>query len=233
LATAITRYAVDHGYARTNALPVGQLRGTLKPINQESFAAITDPERFGQLLRFLRDYRLIGKRSVAAALRLAPLVFVRPGELRTAEWAHINLDKAEWVIPAQNMKMRRPHLVPLSRQALEILREQREYSGAGRYVFPGTKADRPLSENTLSAALAYFCETSEHVPHGFRSSASTMLREQLGYDSEIVELQLAHVRSDKVAAIYDRSQKLPARRAMIGGARSEPLSWRANAGKVP
>jgi integrase len=215
LATAITRYAVNHGYARTNALPAGQLRGTLKPVNQVSFAAITDPDRFGQLLRFARDYRLIGKRSVAAALRLAPLVFVRPGELRTAEWVHINLDKAEWVIPAQNMKMRRPHLVPLSRQALEILREQREYSGTGSYVFPGTKADRPLSENTLSAALAYFCESSEHVPHGFRSSASTMLREQLGYDSEIVELQLAHVKGDKVAAIYDRSQKLPDRRAMM------------------
>jgi integrase len=215
LATAITRYAVNHGYAQTNALPAGQLRGTLKPVNQASFAAITAPDRFGQLLRFVRDYRLIGKRSVAAALRLAPLVFVRPGELRTAEWAHINLDKAEWVIPAQNMKMRRPHLVPLSSQALEILREQHKYSGAGRYVFPGTKADRPLSEGTLSAALAYFCESHEHVPHGFRSSASTMLREQLGYESEIVELQLAHVKSDKVAAIYDRSQKLPARRAMM------------------
>jgi integrase len=106
-------------------------------------------------------------------------------------------------------------LWPLSRQALEIFREQHEYSGAGRYVFHGTKADRPLSENTLSAALAYFCESSEHVPHGFRSSASTILREQLGYDSEIVELQLAHAKGDKVAAIYDRSQKLPARREMM------------------
>jgi integrase len=214
LASAITRYAVNLGYAQTNALPAGQLHGTLKPVKQESFAAITDPRRFGQLLRFIRDYRMVGSRDVAAALRLAPLVFVRPGELRTAEWGEFSLDKAEWVIPAHKMKMRRQHLVPLPTQALEILREQYKHTGSGRFVFPGREG-RPLSEGAFKVALSYFCPSTEHTPHGFRSSASTMLREQLGFDSEIVELQLAHAKGDKVAAIYDRSQRLPERRALM------------------
>jgi integrase len=214
LAGAITRYAVNLGYAQINALPAGQLRGTLRPVKQGSFAAITDPDRFGQLLRFIRDYRLIGGRNVAAALRLAPLVFVRPGELRTAEWAEFNLDRAEWLIPAHKMKMRRPHLVPLSTQSLEILRDQFKHTGSARFVFPGREG-RPLSEGAFKVALGYFCPSSEHTPHGFRSTASTMLRDQLGYDSEFVELQLAHAKSDKVAAIYDRSQRLPERRKLM------------------
>jgi integrase len=110
--------------------------------------------------------------------------------------------------------MRRQHLVPLPTQALEILREQYKHTGSGRFVFPGREG-RPLSEGAFKVALSYFCPSTEHTPHGFRSSASTMLREPLGFDSEIVELQLAHAKGDKVAAIYDRSQRLPERRALM------------------
>jgi integrase len=150
LAGQITRYAVNHGYAPVNVLPAGQLRGTLKPIKVESHAAITDPrpgdtltsstKRFGRLLVEIDLYAIApGLRSdpsVSAALLLAPHVFVRPSELRTAEWSEINLDKAEWVVPASKMKMRRPHLVPLSTQALALLRNQHARAGKKRHVFP-------------------------------------------------------------------------------------------------
>lgn len=168
-----------------NVLPSGQLRGALKPIKVESHAAITDPALFGDLLGLIDFYMgRIGSRnhpSVGAALSLAPYVFVRPGELRYMEWAEVNLERCEWIIPPEKMKMRRPHLVPLATQALAILRAQHEKTGLGRYVFPqkGGK-DKPISENGFREVLDFihrfsFHPEERHTMHGFRSSASTLL----------------------------------------------------------
>lgn len=221
----VLTYAAQRGYSRVNVAPAGAFRRALKPIKVESHAAITDPARFGRLLRTIDIYQeMIGSRnhpSVCTALRLAPLVFVRPGELRNAEWSEVNLDKAEWVIPAARMKMRRPHLVPLSTQALAILREQHAITGAGRYVFPSKgHPDKPLSDNGFREALRMVLFASQeprdsHTMHGFRSSASTLLNGELRIDSALVELQLAHAKGDKVAGIYDRSQHVPERAAMM------------------
>lgn len=225
----ITRYAMNHGYVTFNALPMGQLRGTLKPIKVESHAAITDPVRFGTLLDNIGMYAAeVGSRnhpSVAAAMSLAPYLFVRPGELRSMEWREINFERAEWLIPAEKMKMRRPHLVPLSTQALAILREQHKNTGKGRYVFPAKRLTRhteelPLSENAfreaLGAVLVFMrAHREEHTMHGFRSSASTLLNGELGIDSALIELQMAHVKGDRVQGIYDRSQRIPERRELM------------------
>lgn len=144
-------------------------------------------------------------------------MFVRPGELRQAEWAEVDFKAAEWKLPSHKMKMRKPHVVPLSRQALMILKTQHAISGAGRYVFPGPRTRRPLSDMSLTVALHNISPAfgrEDHSVHGFRSTASTLLNE-LGFDSALIELQLAHVKSDKVACIYDRSQRLGDRRKMM------------------
>jgi len=220
----VTRFAVNHGYATVNVLPSGQLRDTLKPVKVDSHAAIIEPQRFGALLKYIALYaEFCGSRSqpgVTAAIQLAPLVFVRPGELRHMEWSEVNLEKAEWVIPAEKMKMRRPHVVPLSTQALAILREQHAVTGTGRYVFRTKRADEPLSENgfreALRTILGAIGETRDaHTMHGFRSSASTLLNGELRIDSALIELQLAHVKGDRVAGIYDRSARIPERRNMM------------------
>ncbi len=228
----VTRYAVNHGYATVNVLPSGQLRGALKPVQVESHAAITDAKRFGKLLDAIDVYcNIVGSRghpSVEEALALAPLVFVRPGELRSMEWREVNLEKAEWLIPAEKMKMRRPHLVPLSTQALALLRRQHAQTGKGRYVFPAKwrrsqVEEKPLSENAFREAFRVMGplmhETAslakEHTMHGFRSSASTLLNGELGIDSALIELQLAHVKGDRIAGIYDRSQRIPERRELM------------------
>jgi integrase len=224
LAAQVTRYAVNHGYAPVNVLPSGQLRGTLKPVKTDSHAAITEPARFGNLLKFIELYAAFcGSRSqpgVTAAIQLAPLLFVRPGELRNMGWSEVSLDKAEWVIPAVRMKMRRPHLVPLASQALTILREQHALTGKDRYAFRTKRRDEPLSENGFREALRTILHAAKeqpgaHTMHGFRSSASTLLNGELGVDSALIEMQLAHVKGDRVAGIYDRSQRLPERRAMM------------------
>jgi integrase len=220
----VTRFAVNHGYAAVNVLPMGQLRGALKPVKADSHAAIIDPPRFGALLKFIDLYAdFAGSRAqpgVSAALRLAPLVFVRPGELRRMEWAEVNFDKAEWVIPAQKMKMRRPHVVPLAKQSLAILRAAHKVTGKDRYVFRTRRLDEALSENgfreALKTVLGAMKEPRDaHTMHGFRSSASTLLNGELSIDSALIELQLAHQKADRVAGVYDRSQRLPERRAMM------------------
>lgn len=229
--TQILRFAANHGYVAINVLPAGELKGTLRPVKVESHAAVVDPAKFGQLVRMIDLYAgFINSKnhpSVAAALRIAPLLFVRPGELRHAEWAEFDLDKAEWIIPKEKMKMRRPHLVPLSQQSLALLRHQHGSSGTGRWVFPSKArtsqrhgAEQPISENGFREALHTVLNALEwprtvHTMHGWRSSASTLLNGELGVDSALVELQLAHVKGDKVAGIYDRSQRLPERRAMM------------------
>jgi len=152
----------------------------------------------------------------ALALKLAPLVFVRPGELRAAEWSEFNLPNAEWRIPAALMKMKEPHIVPLARQAIAIERELEPLARGGRYLFPSLRTrDRPMSENTINAALRRLGYSSEEqTGHGFRSMASTLLNEQ-GFPPDVIELQLAHTECNKVRAAYNKAQRLPERRKMM------------------
>jgi len=153
-------------------------------------------------------------------MRLAPLVFVRPGELRQAEWSEFETDKAEWKIPAEKMKMRQVHIVPLSRQAIEILEEIRPLTGQGRYVFPSIRTNkRPMSENTVLAGLRRLGYGKEEMTgHGFRSRsrsmASTILNEQ-GWNRDAIERQLAHAERDTVRAAYNYAEHLDERRKMM------------------
>jgi integrase len=213
LVARVCRYAVQTGRLSTN--PASDLREALKPVKREPLPALTQPHSVGLLLRVIDLYE--GSASVANALKLAPYVFVRPGELRAAEWSEIDFKEAEWRIAAHRMKMRRTHVVPLSRQALAILKTQHAISGSGRYVFPGPRTMRPLSDMSLTAALHSISPAfgrQDHSVHGFRSTASTLLHE-LDYESGLIELQLAHVKADKVAGVYDRSQRLGDRRKMM------------------
>ena len=177
-------------------------------------AAITDPEQVGELLRAIRGYQ--GDIITRCALQLSAMTFVRPGELRHCEWEEINWIKQEWLIPAEKMKMRRDHLVPISDQAIQVLQELHPLTGGGKYVFPSLRTgQRPMSNNTVLGALRRMGFTKEEMtPHGFRSMASTLLHEN-GWEHEVIELQLAHSRRDKVAAAYDRSRRLPERKKIM------------------
>ena len=208
----VLRYAIATGRAERD--PTADLRGALAPIHVTNRAAVTDPREVAQLLRALDGYQ--GHSIVEAALKMAPLVFVRPGELRAAEWAEINLDGAEWRIAAHRTKMRRPHLVPLAKQTVAILREVEPLTGRGRYVFPSPRtARRPLSDNAITAALRRIGYTGEQMSwHGFRAMASTLLNE-LGFPPDIIELQLAHQERNEVRAAYNRAQRLDERRKMM------------------
>lgn len=208
----IFRYAVATNRAERN--PAADLRGALPPVNGGHFASITDPMAIGALLRDIDGYQgtFVGR----CALRLVPFVFVRPGELRKAEWSEFDLDKAEWRIPAERMKARVMHIVPLSTQAVEILRELHPLTGAGRYVFPSLRtAERPMSENTINGALRRLGYSGDQMTgHGFRSMASTLLNEQ-GWNRDAIERQLAHGERDEVRAAYNYAQYLPERRKMM------------------
>ena len=208
----VFRYAIATGRASRDIS--GDLKGALAAKGTQSYAAITDPARVGQLVRAIEDYD--GQATTHAALKLAPYVFVRPGELRAAEWSEFDLDRSEWRIPAERMKMREAHIVPLARQALEILRELHKRTGEGRFVFPAIgKRERPLSENTLNAALRRLgYAKDEMTAHGFRTIASTLLNEQ-GWHPDLIELQLAHKERNKVRAAYNRAQRLEERRKMM------------------
>ncbi|MGA9827923.1 MAG: integrase arm-type DNA-binding domain-containing protein, partial [Rhodanobacteraceae bacterium] len=167
----VFRYAV--ATTRASSDPTRDLRGALAPVKESHHAAITDPKAVGALLRAIDEYN--GSFVTRCALRLAPLVFVRPGELRNAEWAEFDLDEAQWNIPATRMKMREPHLVPLSTQAVAILRELHALTGQGRYVFPGARSrQRPMSNNAVLAALRRMgYEKDTMSGHGFRAMART------------------------------------------------------------
>lgn len=212
---AVFAFAIATGRAERN---VGaDLRGALVPSKVKNRPAITDPKRFGALLRAFEAY--MGSPVTLAGLRLLPLVFVRPGELRQAEWTEIDLDAPDgptWSIPAEKMKMRRDHVVPLSRQAVEIIADLHPLTGAGRYLFPCNRTNgRPMSNMTLNAALRRLdIAQDEHCAHGFRSSASTMLHE-MGFPSHIIEAQLAHAERNAVKAAYCRAEYLPERRRMM------------------
>jgi len=210
----VFRYAVQTERAAHDV--TADLRGALAPVVSEHHAAITEPSRIGELLRAIDGYT--GHVGTACALKLAPLLFVRPGELRHAEWTEFELDghEPQWRIPAGKMKMREQHLVPLSKQAVALLRELQPATGQGPYVFPSLRSrSRPMSDNTVNAALRRLGYTSEEMTgHGFRSLASTCLNEQ-GYHPDLIELQLAHAERNKVRAAYNKAQRLPERRKMM------------------
>ena len=201
----VMAFAVTESLSLTN--PVGHIQ------NRDSFehkaarhhAAIVEPVAFGGLLRSIRGYT--GHATSCNALQLSPLLFVRPGELRHAEWSEIDLDKGAWSIPQTKMKMKVEHTVPLSRQAVAILRKQQAISGHGAYVFPSIRGQgRPMSENTINAALRGLgVDADTHSAHGFRASARTMLDERLGVRVEVIEMQLAHKVKDANGNAYNRT----------------------------
>jgi integrase len=208
----VFRYAVATG--RADRDPTIELRGALAPTSERHHASITDPKGIGALLRAIDGYE--GSLVTKCALRLAPLTFVRPGELRRAEWTEFNLGKAEWRIPAERMKMREQHIVPLSTQAIAVLEELQPLTGRATYVFPGARTNgRPMSENTVNAALRRLgYGKDEMTGHGFRSMASTHLNEQ-GWHRDAIERQLAHAERDDVRAAYNFAEHLPERRRMM------------------
>lgn len=209
----IFRYAIATGRAERDV--ASDLRGALSTAETQHRAAITDPKAIGALLRAMDDYQ--GTFVTKCALRLAPMVFVRPGELRKAEWAEIDLDKAEWNIPAERMKMREAHLVPLSAQAVEILRELHNLTGHGRYVFPGARTNgRPMSDNAILAALRRMGFAKDEMSgHGFRAMARTILDEVLQVRPDFIEHQLAHAVRDPNGRAYNRTAHLAERRKMM------------------
>lgn len=208
----IFRYAIATERAQADLSLV--LKGALTPVNTKHHASITDPKLVGDLLRTIQGYQ--GAFVTQCALQLAPLLFVRPGELRNAEWLEFDLDAGEWRIPASKMKMKAVHIVPLSSQAIKILRDLHEHTGSGRYVFPGLRAtDTPMSENTVNAALRRLGYAKDEMTgHGFRSMASTILHEQ-GWLHEAIERQLAHAERNAVSAAYNYAEHLPKRREMM------------------
>jgi integrase len=205
-------YSVACGYIQNN--PANNLVKALKQTLKRPMAAITEPKQIKILLKAIDEFE--GSFIVKQALRIAPLVFVRPGELRMALWGEIDLEEGLWIIPSAKMKMRRDHIVPLSRQAIEILDELRPLTGNGTYVFPSVRTNaRPISENTINAALRRMGYSKDEMTgHGFRTMASTRLHE-LGWKSEIIEFQLAHADKNKIRGVYNRAEYLEDRKKMM------------------
>ena len=220
LCRQVWRYGVATG--RVSRDITADLKGALTPYRGRHFAAITEPVKLGELLRAIQAYR--GGPIVRAALQLAPLLFQRPGELRAAAWAEIDLDAALWTIPPARMKREKdgkengaPHLVPLPRQAVEILRELHPLTGRSALVFPGERNhERPISENSVRTALISMGYTPDlQTWHGFRATARTMLAERLDFDPLVIEAQLAHAVKDANGRAYNRTQYLKHRAAMM------------------
>ncbi len=219
-ARLIWRYAVATSRAGRD---IGaDLKGALMPYRGKHHAAITEPDKLGELLRAIERYK--GGPIVRTALHLAPILFQRPGELRGAAWAEIDLDAALWTIPSQRMKRTKdgkengePHAVPLPRQAVELLRELQPLTGGGVLVFPGERShDRPISDNSVRTALLSLGYSSQvQTWHGFRATARTMLAERLDLDPLVIEAQLAHSVKDANGRAYNRTQYLAHRRAMM------------------
>jgi integrase len=210
----VFRYGIATSRCRRN--PATDLRGrggALAPVKGKHFAATTEPRELAKLLRAMDAYD--GTLTVRCALRLAPLVFVRPGELRKAEWEHIDLDAAEWRYTASKTKVE--HIVPLSRQAVRILRELQPATGSGRFVFPGARSNRrPMSDNAVLVAMrAMEIGREEMTGHGFRAAARTILDEVLGFRVDLIEHQLAHAVKDPNGRAYNRTAHLPERREMM------------------
>lgn len=202
LASMVFRYAV--ATARLRSDPTRDLRGALTAPKVVHHSAITDASRVGELLRAIDGY--VGMGTARLAMQIAPHVFVRPGELRHAQWSEIDLEGAVWTIPAEKMKMRRPHTVPLSRQVVELFREVHSSTGPAGYVFPSIRTRaRPMSENTINAGLRRLGYSSDEMTaHGFRAMASTLLNESGKWHPDAIERALAHGDTDKVRAAYHR-----------------------------
>jgi integrase len=207
----VFRYAIATG--RVDRDSSQDLKGALPPVKTKHFAAQTDPKRFGELLKVFDTYE--GSLIVRCALRLAPLVFVRPGELRHAKWEDIDFDTAQWSYIVT--KTETPHIVPLASQALAILKELHPLTGHGMFVFPSARGNsRPMSDNAILAALRRLGISKEEATgHGFRASARTLLDEVLGVRPDIIEHQLAHAVRDPNGRAYNRTAHLPDRRKMM------------------
>lgn len=207
----VMRYAIATGRAERDPCP--DLRGALPPAKGQNFASLTDPDKVAELLRAMDAFQ--GTHIVRAALLLSPLLFVRPGELRKAEWADFDLDKGEWSYLVT--KTQTEHAVPLAKQAIAILRELQPLTGHRRFVFPGRDPQKPMSETAVNAALrrmGYDTKT-EITGHGFRAMARTILAEELHQKPEVIEHQLAHKVPDALGTAYNRTKFLKERRAMM------------------
>ena len=212
-ASQVMRYAVATGRADRDI--AADLTGALKPRSVKHAATLLDPSEIGQLLRSIDAYS--GSLVVKSALQLSPLLFVRPGELRTMEWKELDWETARWEIPAEKMKMRQPHIVPLASQSLDVLRRIHPLTGRGDYVFPSArKGGRPLSDNGVRTALRSLGYTNEQItPHGFRAMARTLLDEELKYRVDYIEHQLAHAVKDPLGRAYNRTKHLSEREKMM------------------
>ena len=211
---AVFVYAIVTERATGN--PASDLKGALEPSRTKHMAAITDPKELAPLLRAIDSYA--GTYVVRCALQLAPLTFLRPGELRCARWSEIDFEAAEWRIPAERMKMKFGHLVPLARQSIEVLKNVEPLSrGNSEYVFPAIYNNtRPMSEGTISQALKRLGYSGEEMTgHGFRATARTLLDESLGFRIEHIEMQLSHTVRDVHGRAYNRTQYLDKRREMM------------------
>jgi integrase len=211
MASTIFRYAIASGRAERN--PASDLAGALAQTVPEHFSSLTEPKQVEPLLKAIHAYS--GTPQVAAALKLAPLTFVRPGELRSAKWADIDLEAAEWRFTTS--KTQTPHIVPLSKQAVAILRDLHPITKRSAYAFPGARsASRPMSENAVNAALKTMGFDSDTMTgHGFRAMARTILDEVLGFRPDIIEHQLAHAVKDPLGRAYNRTAHLPERAKMM------------------
>lgn len=209
----VFRFAVADGSVERDVTQ--DLKGALEKHKAGHHPAITDPKQAGELMRAIYGYT--GSPFTVTAIKLLPLVFVRPGELRTAEWAEIDLEAAQWRIPAAKMKMKADHIVPLSAQALELLQSIKLITGHGKYVFPSIRtSERPMSENTINGALrAMGYPQDVHTAHGFRAMARTILDEVLNQRVDLIEHQLAHKVKDANGTAYNRTAHLPARMLMM------------------
>ena len=213
VAGQVFRYAVATGKAERD--PSGDLKDALATPKKSHFAAITEPKEVGKLLLALDDYQ--GTPEVATALKLAPLLFCRPNELRCMEWAEIDFHKSEWHIPASKMKMREDHIVPLARQVIEALQSLLQLTGHRQYVFPSARSPkRPMSDNAVLSALRRLGIPKEQMTgHGFRAMARTLLDEELGYRIEWIECQIAHAVKDANGRAYNRATYLRQRKDMM------------------
>lgn len=209
----VFRYAVATGRAERD--PAADLKGALSPYKKGHHAAVTDPKELAPMLREIDGYT--GSFVVKCAIQLAPLFFVRPGELRQAEWAEIDFDNEQWNIPAERMKMKVAHIVPLSRQSIAILKELQALTGRGRYLFPCHRSTaRPMSNNAINAALRRLGYDKDTMTgHGFRATARTILDEVLQVRPDYIEHQLAHAVRDANGRAYNRTSHLAERRKMM------------------
>jgi len=209
----IFRFAVSTGRAERD--PSTDLTGALKPPKKKHLASITDPKEVGKLILAIEGFQ--GTATVTAALKLSPILFSRPGELRHMEWQEINWEGEQWEIPAEKMKIKQPHIVPLPNQAIAILKDQKLLTGRGKFVFPSARgASRPLSDNGVRTALRTLgYDNDTMTPHGFRATARTLLDEVLGFRIEWIEQQLAHTVRDPQGRAYNRTKHLPQRKDMM------------------